>query len=1126
MEFIKKVFEGKWNPESDPSRLGPTEHTDGKNIQIMATSQGNAGVLKPLKGTEAIAINVPTGSIHIGTVKDKGNPRVFQFYAGASGDDTITQLDTNTGKTSVVLSMDLGLNPQFLISGGVVGDFLIWSDNNEAQRCINIESAKGGDYAGFDKEDLSLIKQPPSMPLSWAKLLKTPEPLYLFNENSYVFSYRFGYADGEKSVWSIHSKVVPPNWSFNRDTAELCDEIKVTIPITQDIPNGVTTIDFCVYNFQLNRAVEFESLLREDDPAIFDNHPSTPIKAYFKGNDSGTTVALSDFNRESEYIPVTSKAITIASDRVFIGGNNFYLGETVRKQIEAEYTVDLEIAYGYANYIVFKFQSLISGEWQDTGAHYLSSVATTSETGQLLNTGTWDDDNPTETLIPIAHLDSSIFYDTIVDANNRLVQTSGIAKIDTGGTGGNVGVEEFSRGSQRSVGLRFFDKYNRNQGVSKVVDYVVPWRIDGETSISSHLAVLNVTLTGSPLTNIPDWATHYEVVITEDDNKDNVVKKASFINLDSVNGTSAPIPAYITEDDSASTPKRYINSESKLVYLNLLEDGTYEAVPIGAFEHNGVAWFSNPHDYNNYVGIRLEEIPIDQGYEYTQGDLMTITSNHLDIAPITLQVIGVSQGYLILELYDFEFMWDSGYLGISSQMKFEIYQPNTSSEGLYYSTGYVSKVQNSGTSLRDFESTTLVVPADQYVISPLARSQSPRVFTGEPFDRIVKRTVVLDDIPEDNDPNTFVFSEVILSGTKVNGLHNFDAANEQRTPSEDGALTALVIAGRTQSEGTVLLSIGERGCSSIYLGESQISDSTGTVFFSKSDGVVGSINPLKGGFGTQHSESVIEINGRIFFADMDRNALVRYGNNGLYEVSGKSFRQYMAQQVLATNDFITQEALLGDTIHPRFFGAYDENSLEYILTPTFFRESPVFGKLKGSASFENTVGYSEAHDSFTFKLDFLPDGGYINYGKQLFSMNGSNLYKHNVGLPNQFYGVNKKGSIKFFFNEYPSAVKIFKTLAIEGLVKPEQVIFKVYGEYTQETNAVEAEFKDIEGVLYVDILNDINTPNLSGDDFYKMLNGDALRGKFLEVEIIYPSGTDFKIEAVNLGFIPSSGHTV
>ena len=133
--------------------------------------------------------------------------------------------------------------------------------------------------------------------------------------------------------------------------------------------------------------------------------------------------------------------------------------------------------------------------------------------------------------------------------------------------------------------------------------------------------------------------------------------------------------------------------------------------------------------------------------------------------------------------------------------------------------------------------------------------------------------------------NAIQWSETLVEGTSTNGMSTFDALNEKILPVSMGALRKLQQTSKVQQQGNVMLAIGEEETASLYLGEVQLvgSDTNSTLAYAPN--VIGTVNILKGNFGTSNPESVVEYRGHVYWLDAHNGRVIQYSVNGLFPIS-------------------------------------------------------------------------------------------------------------------------------------------------------------------------------------------------------------------------------------------------
>jgi len=172
-------------------------------------------------------------------------------------------------------------------------------------------------------------------------------------------------------------------------------------------------------------------------------------------------------------------------------------------------------------------------------------------------------------------------------------------------------------------------------------------------------------------------------------------------------------------------------------------------------------------------------------------------------------------------------------------------------------------------------------------------------------------------------PTSILYSNTIIQGTKVNGLSSFEALNESILDSDAGAINKLVYTAKGDQYGNVMLAICANDAYSLYLGESRIVDNGGDGFLAASPGVIGTVYPLKGGFGTMHPESVIEVSGKVYWFCIYAGCVVRYDNQGLEVISDQKMRSFFQKRA--------RSLVEAGKVGLQFIGGFDTTNDEYIL---------------------------------------------------------------------------------------------------------------------------------------------------------------------------------------------------
>lgn len=332
------------------------------------------------------------------------------------------------------------------------------------------------------------------------------------------------------------------------------------------------------------------------------------------------------------------------------------------------------------------------------------------------------------------------------------------------------------------------------------------------------------------------------------------------------------------------------------------------------------------------------------GYVFSQGDICNF---YLAGVNYSLAVLGQQAQYIICQLQDV------GQLGAASLSQFEIFTPyQQEANEPFYEVGQKFVISNPGTSNRQYSILQGVLAGDIFLfqrqnsyISYVAEAMSSNDKFYKLWYTDAGRSNVLDYIGEVDQSNSITYSETLILGSKVNGLSTFDGLDIQTVPSECGEINALQLTSKTQEqEGAVMLAICEDETASLYLSESQLLSANNTADLAISNTVIGTINVLKGSFGTINPEGVCEFKGNVFFPDAKNGKIIQYSSNGLFPISNykmtRFWKLFFNQYLSMTPEEIS---LLGS--RPFIYTAVDPHNWELLITIPKLLQNPPKGYL-------------------------------------------------------------------------------------------------------------------------------------------------------------------------------------
>lgn len=410
----------------------------------------------------------------------------------------------------------------------------------------------------------------------------------------------------------------------------------------------------------------------------------------------------------------------------------------------------------------------------------------------------------------------------------------------------SMGTEIWKPYSTYQLGIRFRDNEKRMSGVVTNDSLVITVPDRGDFNDNSFSEYINFTLNNTnALTEIPDWAYYYDILITKN------LRTRFFVQW---------MPNFI----------RYAVKNN---------DGTYT--------------YTTTYSSNVYgVGFDTAALAAQgQGVVYTQGDRIRVYLTGLSAMPFDLEVIGQDGNYIITRPYNFGTTTSASLL----DMLVEYYTPYYQSENeIFYTTSASYRVSAPGTDMRQYSTLSGQLEGDTFFISRLTQILSITYYTvcmspsddrwKDWFDTYGEANIVT-LLGQVQKTSSVKWSNTLIEGSLVNGLSSFDALDEKLLPQSMGPLTKLQQTSKVQQQGNIMLAIGEDETASLYLGEVQVVGSDANAFLASSPNVIGTVNVLKGSFGTTHPESVTEYRGNVYWWDDVNARIVQYSTGGLYPIS-------------------------------------------------------------------------------------------------------------------------------------------------------------------------------------------------------------------------------------------------
>jgi len=914
----KKIFLNGINQDDSYALVDKADYLNAVNMRFASSENGKAGELSKIEGNVLKnariggTFTLPGGTNEcIGAYEDVPGRRIFYFNKNSNGSHGIYCYDADTDLNyTVLLSSQLvgGLGFSSLVhSVAMVDNLLFWTDNVNPQRRINVEAAIKLNQATYSTTVLpyvldknssggsgsthiasSVITLIRNQPWSALTVVKVNDAGYVNNfikDEAFQFAYRFVYRDGEVSTFSPLSKLINYNTAAE-NTAPVKNAVDITIPLGQKIEQDVVGVEIGV-RYSLDGNV----LIMKTFTSGFTTHNSgTALTFRFYNDTVGVSVDNASAVKPFDSIPRTSKTLEIAKNRLFLGNN--------LDGYDTPTTTTLSISTATAG------AGSVSGQWYKVV--YRSGGVTITRYWLYIidittNPGYYVPASQPTLPIPATNVD----YTTLTFAGGSIstiatylgipvsdvlaLQYQGPTVTITNATPSSiVGTLAFKSAATYRAGVVFFDEAGRKSGVV-TNDSIVAATPDRNYSTVSFVTNINWSLdnNNNPAAQIPDWATHYSVVRTK------CLRTSFFVQL--------------RANELHYIPKDPLTGEYGTLKHNYNATDFGIAVEVTALFSNGL------------------------GYTYQEGDILKLYVS--GGATYNLAVKDTFGEYIIVELINL------GNLSSTAAL-YEVYSPyiNSTTEP-YFEVGDIYKIDNPGLNTRKFGTISGSFRGDIYILqrtipsTHLCEAMAPiDIYWKNWFTDIGRPTIVLSS-GASSKPVSVYYSNVILQGTKTNGLSTFEVLSQTNLPTELKQINRLVLTSKVQLEGTVMLAVGEQETASIYIGEAQIFDNSGNSFLATTTGVIGNVNVMKGSFGTINPESVYKWKGEVMYFDANKGSWVRYNTNGLFPISANKMAKYfrkVGQDILAYFRNPSEYNYANPNFALRVLGAVDPYHEEYL----------------------------------------------------------------------------------------------------------------------------------------------------------------------------------------------------
>jgi len=1168
----KKLFTGGTNQDDSLHLLDDAQYLRLMNGRVGITQYGKNYRVEGVPGTTSITQSVypPYGTnICIGSCVDIEGQRLIWFVYNTFDDHGIYAFDFATSTTYAVLydsqvqgGLNFNKNHRIDKNCKVNQGLLYWTDNYNEPKKININSGIKLNYPSYntdarayttltDSYEIMLIRRPPVYAPSIEKQYDNQFINNFIANRSWLFAWQYVYFDGEESVLGEYSVASMLNL-VELGVPELYNHIYCTLNLLEKIPQTARIIRLVAKDELTNSAnviKTFDKLI-DEQPFIAHNSGATQLSFDYYGDVTGATIPSSIASKPFDSVPLLSTTMESATNRMFLANNLSGYDTPTTTSLAVSQTT----AIAGANKRFFKSES----SYQLGVAFYDKARRKSGVITKSSNITT----TPPKVFTPNSDFNVNPIianYDFAVDNNFEfeVVQLGNFTA--SGGAPGNgtsftatssftadmsvniIGnvtaltpgftvfririlknysipaiAEQFI--DTASMGLPYYfnstltlNNYAITIGDVFQVQFISagicelecyggsPFTIAASSSAASNVETLDWTLSNTNrLNEIPDWAHYYSILRTAN------LKTRYFI-------------------DSYSSTNKYA-SKNVTTGLYTYSD-TWSATTTSAVAVDSTILLQS--------GL---------GYNYKEGDVCVLVDTN--DARYELPVIGQDGAYILLS---------SAYI-VNSLLNipfiYEIYTPYIKGENEpFYEVGNIYPITNGGTVNRQYSTLSGSLIGDVFVFQ---RQFNSTVYyyveAMSPNDLFYKNWFTDQGFPnfvillgQNRNEHEIRYSNVFAAGTQSNGLSTFEALNFKTVPLGTGSIQKLQLASKTTEQGVVMLSIGSFQTASCYLGEVQLVGSSSNSSLVQDTAVIGTINVLKGMFGTTAPETVVEYLGVIFWYDLNNGTIVQYSSNGLFPVSSykqeKLFKNYAKGYLAASDGNLDNingfhhiptyvdpyHKEFGVTLPGLIYENYADTLPSYSSVPSY--ASSIINRFDMSDGLAKTVTFNIQENKWVSDYQFIAEQ-YDYFDNRMFGWKNGALYEFNTNSStwNTWFGQQYPVRICWVLNKPLSGLKDMAEIVIEGSQAPNFTVIYTTLPNTQITDLTSSDFTNQEGILYARILRDRLSPNTTGTADQKLNTGDVVLSQIPQIMTEFQSYESIiYVNFVDVGFNLSRG---
>lgn len=1170
MEYEKKYFgNGSGNFDDADFILQPNQWVNMENCRIGSTDKGVIGTVESIGGVSIVSSPEPSVTfVEIGSAEDAENRRILYFLKNLHGPyDKIVCYDISSDTFYDVLlgaqvTGFLNFDKNSLIhSARIINGLLYWTDNLNQPRRININAAINLNQPGtfpdttayvapMSPEVVTMIRKPPALPLTFVKITDGSISSNQIKENAFRFTYFYRYRDGEESTLASHSALA--NYNFTTDTYNAID---VSVPFAEKIDQDVQAVLMVAVYVDGNTAFVIKSW-NKDNPAeaseIEDhNDGSFQLQFRFANNTVEEAIDAPKLVKPFDVVPVLSEVLEQGGNRIFLGNNvigydsptstSLTLGlQTTTLTATPVKSVKFDSSYkaGITFYDQYMRQCgvVIGGTITTDDRAYAEPASYISGVTWSLATGAQPGEIPSFAYYYSIDLSKSLrtrFFEQLRGRNaayatkdnngNFLINKADYLPTLNGCAFDISTLSSFAMGYVFTPGDFVKIYIDTDIYTLAIINQQGNWIITELQNLGtlnpSTLFLFEIYTPYKPTTAEPyfEQGNVYPIIAPGQTDRRYAVPSGVIAGdvylvqrtgINRIHYTRGP--GEQRNDDTAATIGAVYTSQ----------DATDSTFTAGTSPIGGLAGFDIETNDDRWIIKATGGVSITfelSGTIKVMPDSNRTWSIYVE-SNIHTQTILIPTTDLTAYV-ESEHTFNNISVTLAAGDRLFIFHEMSVANSIYY---------------RDVN-ITISLPSNNITYKVEVMNPNDKFYQN--WFTNAGRIQVVDRIGQQHKKTAISWSNTFIPGTITNGLSSFDALDQKILPGELGPLRKLIITSKVNNElGAVMLGICESETASMYLGEAQLLGSAANAFIAQSTNVIGTVNILKGSFGTINPESVTEFRGNVYWVDILNGKVIQYSLNGLFPISSYKMTKYwnlFSKQYLSMSR--SQIEALGS--RPFIFSTVDPHHWELLITVPKLLNAPPRGYLQDMPSviypFDIWDGQAK---TLVYKLNIEPNfwqgayafspEGYTTVENKLFMYKNGHLYEGNdTAAYCQFFSQSYKSRIMFVSNQIPSRPKVYNNISLEVNMLPTLTYLLSEQPYTQASNLQDFDWEVQEGVLYSQVYRNVLTPSATGLVPNALIVGEKMRTNALRLLLEFTvTNQPVEFRFVNIGYSISLGH--